>query len=74
MIATIQPVIGIVDGENKTFQSPSPYELGSLRVWQNGRLLQGELDNGFVEETPPTFRMKIAPRFGSTLKCFYREG
>ena len=69
----LKDVGGSIDGSNKNFTTPTGYESGTLRVWENGRLLQSELDNGFDETGIDTFRTKVAPPFGTSLKCMYKE-
>lgn len=73
MIDQIRDVVGDVDGVNDLFSTPTTYVPGTLRVWENGRLLQAELGNGFDEGVPPSFSMKIAPRVGTYLRCAYDE-
>lgn len=73
MIDQIRDALGDVDGLNDAFSTPTPYVPGSLRVWENGRLLQAELDNGFVEGVPPAFTLKVPPRAGGYVQCAYDE-
>lgn len=71
MVSSLIAAVGLVDGANVNFTTPSAYVSGSLSVWINGRLLQAELDNGFTEGVSPAFSFKVAPRLGSYIHCAY---
>ena len=75
MTPRMAKVIGVVNGVNLDFATPSPYVSGSLRAFLNGRLVTQWLDDGFNEVDPSagTFRMKVAPIAGDTLYGFYEE-
>lgn len=61
------------DGARTAFTTQTAYRPGSLRVLLSGRFLDPDLDNGFLEGSPPAFSMKVPPRTGETLWTFYRE-
>ena len=67
----LEMATGTVNGFNQTFNTSLTYEPGSLRVWEDGVLLKGELDDGFDETGAKEFQMKIAPKVGSKLQVFY---
>jgi hypothetical protein len=62
--ARIEPAIGVVDGLNRDFRAPLPFQAESLVVFLNGQQLKRQLENGWEEIDPSlgTFRMKVAPR------------
>lgn len=65
--------IGLIDGFNRDFETPTPYVAGTLNAFRNGRLVTKVLEDGFNELVPSTgtFRMKVAPELDDTLFCFY---
>jgi hypothetical protein len=71
----LREAAGAVDGVNRDFVAPGAYEPGTLRALRNGRLLSRDLADGYVEVDPSlgTFRLRIAPRVGDNVFCFYVE-
>ena len=67
--------LGAVDGANRDFAAPEPYEPGTLRALRNGRLLSRDFDDGYEEVDPSagTFRLRVAPKTGDVIFCFYVE-
>lgn len=63
-LGRIDDTTGVVDGSNRWFYVPNPYVPGTLVVMLNGRQLDRDLENGWVETAPATggFYMKIPPR------------
>lgn len=71
MIPVMREPTGAIDGVNKIFYTPTAYVLGSLRVWHNGVLLRGDLDDGWIEHGSSRFEMKEPPQAGDTLTVYY---
>lgn len=44
--------IGVVDGANLIFYTPTPYLLGSAAVFLNGQLKRADFADGWVESNP----------------------
>jgi hypothetical protein len=73
--AHLVEAIGDVDGVNRDFSASEPYEPGTLRALRNGRLLSRDFEDGYDELDPSlgTFRLRVAPRVGDVIFCFYVE-
>ena len=71
VLPLITSALGAVNGSNQNFSTPSPYMPGSLRIFLNGDLLQQDLDNGWVELTPTTFKLTEAPLPGDYVQVYY---
>lgn len=67
----IEPVFGVVDGVNRDFQTAREYVPGTLRVFLNGILKRGDLDDGWLELGGTLFRMKVAPRIADQIGASY---
>jgi len=67
--------LGTIDGVNKDFAAPLPYEPGTLRALRNGRLLARDFEDGYDELDPPlgTFRLRRAPVPGDVVYVFFAE-
>ena len=59
----IDDATGVVDGVNRHFHVPNPYVPGTLVAMLNGRQLDGDLENGWIERDPAAglFEMRQAP-------------
>jgi len=59
---------GTINGVNKDFSTPTPYQPGSLFVFWNGQLLPLDDDDGHDEIDPGTgaFRTRVAPVGGES--------
>ena len=68
-----EEAVGVANGSNVWFTTDKSYVPGTLRVFLNGRLVTKRLDDGFAEEWPPAFRMKVAPKSTDSLFVFYEE-
>lgn len=68
------PLTGTVDGFNRTFESPTAFVAGSVRVFVNGQA-QDKDDGrlGWVELNDHTIRMFVAPKNLDFLQAFYQE-
>jgi hypothetical protein len=63
----LELAIGPINGINRNFSTPTPYEAGSLYTLPDGQLWEQDDDEGPEELTPSlgTFRMRTAPRNGA---------
>ena len=67
--------LGAINGVNRDFFAPLPYEPGTLRALRNGRLLARDFDDGY-EETDPAlgeFRLRRAPIPDDVVFVFFAE-
>ena len=70
MTPKFEPGIGTVDGANKTFYTPTPYQTGTLSYFLNGQLKQQANDDGWFETDPSSGRvdLKEAPLPGDAVE------
>jgi len=54
-----EPGIGTVDGANKTFYTPTPYQAGTLALLLNGQLKVRDNDDGWFETDPSSGRVDL---------------
>ena len=71
MIPTICPLVGVTNGYNVVFDTPSQYASGSVRVFRNGVALQPTLADGFVEAGGTKLLMKQAPKSTDVMSAYY---
>ena len=71
MSPIIRPAIGVVNGTNVDFRTPSPYVPGSVVVFLNGVSRVQSADDGWTEEGYDRFKMKEAPRMGDVVEAYY---
>ena len=71
MSPIIRPAIGVVNGVNVGFRTPSPYVPGSVVVFLNGFSRVQSADDGWTEEGYDKFKMKEAPRTGDVVEAYY---
>ena len=69
----IRRAVGPINGANVAFTTKTAFASGTLGVLVNGRLVDPDLDDGFVESAPWDFTMKAAPRIGDVLFTAYQE-
>jgi len=70
-IALITVVKGDIDGVNRDFITPDPYQTGTLRAFLNGCVHRAEDNDGWEETSSTGFRMKSAPVTGDTVSAYY---
>lgn len=58
--------IGVIDGINTDFETPSPYITGTLYAYLNGVLIRSSDYNGPIELGGNSVRMKVPPVLGPT--------
>ena len=67
-------LIGTIDGVNKSFTTPSAFMAGTLRIFWNGQQCEaGDERYGWTEVTDIVVEMKVAPKAGDELTCFYQD-
>lgn len=71
MSPIIRPAIGIVNGVNRDFRTPSPYVPGSVVVYLNGFSKVQTNDDGWDEQGYDKVRLKEAPAVGDTVQLYY---
>lgn len=65
---------GACDGSNRTFETPSKYVSGTLRLIMNGQVYEQNDDRKkWTEIDDRTIRLEIAPRTGDVLQAFYQD-
>jgi hypothetical protein len=70
----IKLAIGIVDGANPTFETPTEYVPGSARGIVNGLTYDPSDPVYGITETPYTeITFAVAPKVGSVIQVFYSE-
>jgi hypothetical protein len=70
-IPRIEVPSGVIDGSNRVFYTTAPYRPGTVRVFLNGQLKQGLLDDGWFELGTNKVRLKEAPRVEDVLQFYY---
>jgi len=71
MTPIILSAIGIVNGINCDFRTPSPYVPGSVVVYVSGLSRVQSNDDGWDETGYDKFRMKEAPQPGDRVSVYY---
>ena len=72
-LETINPLIGVVDGTNRTFTIAERFELGTPRAIVNGVVYEPSDEYfGYAELNSYTIRFTHAPKVGYRLYLFYR--
>lgn len=70
----IVPLIGVADGVNRTFDTPTAFVSGTIKVFFNGVEYHGADDRkGWTEVTDSRILMDEAPRANDYLEAFYQE-
>ncbi len=70
----ILALVGVVDGANRTFTTPTQYTAGTLRVVWNGQVYEPDDDlKGWLEIDNQTIETTIAPKTGDVLQAFYND-
>ena len=67
----IRPAIGVVNGVNQDYRTPSPYVPGSVVMFLNGLARKQAADDGWTEEGYDRVRMKQAPKTGDHVEVYY---
>jgi len=66
--------IGLVDGSNRDFRTPTSFVNGTPRAIINGVLYNTEDERfGLVELSNIDVRLNVAPKEGFSVQFFYRE-
>lgn len=67
-------LIGNVNNVNMTFETPTKYVSGSIRVIWNGQVYDpNDVRKGWFEVDENTIELASAPRTGDILQAFYSE-
>lgn len=69
----VEDAIGVVNGLNTNFQTPSVYQSGTLRVFLNGQLIRDTDSDGPTETGADTFDLGLPPLTGDTVRVRYLE-
>lgn len=69
----VADAIGLINGANVAFNTPSPYQPGTLRTFLNGQLIHTGDDDGPTETGPSTFTMGLPPQPGDRLRVRFLE-
>jgi hypothetical protein len=64
---------GVTDGLNRVFYTEVPYIIGTVRVFRNGILIEGSLDDGWIEQGGNKILMKEPPSDGDRMQVFYES-
>jgi hypothetical protein len=68
----LEQATGAVDGVNRTFATSSDYLAGSLVVFQGLARVDASEADGWTELGGSLFELKVAPRTGNHVGCWYR--
>lgn len=73
MQSFIESMSGVTNGTNLVFTTRLMYRSGTLNLFVNGmlQLADGDASYNFVEVSPKTIRLNIAPRAGDLVAAFY---
>jgi hypothetical protein len=72
--SVVVELLGVVDGVNKTFYTPSQYVLTTIRVIVNGQVYdKDDTRKGWTEIDSSTVEMDAAPLVGDVLQAFYQD-
>lgn len=69
----IADAVGLVDGVNKDFTTPTDFTSGSLEVFLNGILLRRQDDDGWIETGTNAFQLKETPQPLDLIRVFYTD-
>jgi len=69
----VEDAIGVINGFNTSYATPTPYQSGTLRAFLNGQLIAATDDDGPTETGADTFSMGLPPRTGDRLRVRYLE-
>lgn len=69
----IADAVGLVDGLNKDFTTPTDFTPGTLEVFRNGVLLRRQDDDGWIETGVNAFQLKEAPIPLELIRVFYTD-
>jgi hypothetical protein len=70
----IRNLVGVTDGANRTFTTPTKYVSDSIKIIINGQLYEDSDDNfGWTEIDDETIELTIAPINGDILQAFYQD-
>lgn len=69
----VEEAIGLINGGNVNFATPTPYQPGTLRLFKNGQLIRSSDDDGPTETGAATFVVGLPPIPGDTLTVRYLE-
>lgn len=69
----IKKLDGITDGINRAFYTEFTYITGTVRVFRNGILINGSLDDGWIEQGGNKILMKEPPACGDGMQAFYES-
>lgn len=69
----IADAVGLVDGVNKDFTTPTDFTPGSMEVFLNGILLRRQDDDGWTETGANAFQLKEAPKPLDLIRVFYTD-
>lgn len=73
-ISNIVKLIGVIDGINQSFTTPTNYIPGSLRLIWNGQVVESDDElQGWSETGENAVATTIAPQTGDILQAFYQE-
>lgn len=72
--STVRPLLGVTNGINVVFTTPTEFEAGSLRLIANGQVYEPDDDRwGWTETGSNEITLTRAPRAGDILQAFYRD-
>lgn len=69
----VEDAIGVINGFNTAFSTPSSYQSGTLRVFLNGQLIGPGDDDGPTETGADSFSVGLPPVTGDNLRVRYLE-
>lgn len=67
----IEPLLGVVNGTNKLFETTAPYVPNSVVVFLNGQAKVREHDDGWEELGHKRIRLKEAPHVDDDVMAYY---
>lgn len=74
MSAVIKRLIGVVDGSNTSFSTPTPFILGSFRpIWGGVTYEKDHPRFGCVENSSTSISLNTPPETGEEMQGFYIE-
>jgi len=72
--SVLEKLNGTVDGVNKSFETPTKFVYGTIKIIVNGQIYEPDDENfGWIETSDSSIDLETAPIVGDVLQAFYQD-
>ncbi|PNX51459.1 MAG: hypothetical protein BV456_03085 [Thermoplasmata archaeon M8B2D] len=72
--SVLEKLNGTIDGVNKSFETPTKFVSGTIKIVVNGQIYEPDDENfGWIETSDSSIDLETAPIDGDILQAFYQD-